>query len=50
MVKPTPDKFELASSFKVTMGTGPHWAHPVIHNGVLYLRHGEALMAYNIKK
>jgi hypothetical protein len=26
-----------------------HWARPVIHQGVLYIRHGEALMAYDIK-
>ena len=49
LVKPNPDKFELVSSFKVTLGTGEHWAHPVIHQGVLYLRHGDALMAYKIK-
>ena len=49
MVKPNPDKFEMMGSFKVTLGTGPHWAHPVIHNGVLYLRHGDALMAYHVK-
>jgi outer membrane protein assembly factor BamB len=49
LVKPNPEKFELVSSFKVTLGTNQHWAHPVIYNGVLYLRHGEALMAYKIK-
>jgi outer membrane protein assembly factor BamB len=49
LVKPNPDKFELVSSFDVTLGTGPHWAHPVIHAGVLYLRHGDALMAYKVK-
>jgi len=49
LVKPNPNKFELAGSFKVTYGTGEHWAHPVIHQGVLYLRHGDALMAYKIK-
>lgn len=49
LVKPNPEKFELVSSFKVTLGTNQHWAHPVIHNGVLYIRHGEALMAYKIK-
>ena len=48
LVKPNPDRFELISSFNVTPGTGPHWAHPVIHDGVLYLRHGDALMAYKI--
>jgi len=49
LVKPNPDKFELVSKFKVTLGTGEHWAHPVIHEGVLYLRHGDTLMAYKIK-
>ena len=49
LVKPNPDKFELVSSFDVTLGTEQHWAHPVIHNGVLYLRHGDALMAYKVK-
>jgi outer membrane protein assembly factor BamB len=50
LVNATPEKFDLVSSFKVTLGnTGPFWAHPVIHNGILYLRHTNALMAYNIK-
>ena len=49
LVRPNPEKFELVSSFNVTLGTGQHWAHTVIHNGVLYLRHGEALMAYKVK-
>ena len=50
LVNPNPEKFELISSFQVTQGSsGPFWAHPVIHNGVLYLRHTNALMAYDIK-
>ena len=49
LVKPNPEKFEPVSSFKVTLGTDQHWAHPVIREGVMYLRHGEALMAYKIK-
>ena len=49
LIKPNPEKFELVSSFKVTLGTNQHWAHPVIHQGVMYVRHGDALMAYNIK-
>jgi len=49
MVNPNPERFELVSSFKITLGTNQHWAHPVIHDGVLYIRHGDALMAYNIK-
>ncbi|MHC1702653.1 MAG: PQQ-binding-like beta-propeller repeat protein [Tenuifilaceae bacterium] len=50
LVKPTPDDFVVISSFKITKGSGPHWAHPVINNGVLYVRHGEALMAFDILK
>jgi outer membrane protein assembly factor BamB len=49
LVKPNPDQLELVSSFDVTLGTDQHWAHPVIHSGVLYIRHGNALMAYKIK-
>ena len=48
LVKPNSDQFEMVSSFDVTLGTGQHWAHTVIHNGVLYIRHGDTLMAYQI--
>jgi outer membrane protein assembly factor BamB len=50
LIKPNPEKFDLVSKFEITLGTEQHWAHPVIHNGVLYIRHGDALMAYKIKK
>ena len=50
LLKAGPEKFDLVSSFKITQGkSGPFWAHPVIHNKVLYLRHTNALMAYDIK-
>ena len=38
----------VVSSFKVPLGTGQHWAHPVINEGRLYMRHGDALICYNI--
>ena len=41
---------EIVSKFKCDKGTKEHFAHPVIKNGVLYLRHGRALIAYNIKQ
>ena len=41
-------EFNLISSFNVPLGTKQHWAHPVINNGRLYIRHGNALMAYDI--
>ena len=49
LVRPSREKFEVISQFRITKGDGPHWAHPVIRDGVLYLRHGNALMAYKIK-
>jgi outer membrane protein assembly factor BamB len=50
LVKPTRDKFDLVSSFRITKGTGPHWAHPYIHDGKLFIRHGEVMMVYNVKE
>lgn len=49
LVKATPEKFDIVSQFKITMGTEQHWAHPVIYKGVLYVRHGNSLMAYQLK-
>lgn len=50
LLKANPEKFDLVSSFKVTQSDSvPFWTHPVIHNGVLYIRHTNALMAYIIK-
>ncbi|MDF1571193.1 MAG: PQQ-binding-like beta-propeller repeat protein [Bacteroidales bacterium] len=49
LVRATPVKFDLAGKTRVTIGSEQHWAHPVIHEGVLYLRHGKALIAYQVK-
>jgi hypothetical protein len=38
----------MISSFKIPLGKGPHWGHPAISDGRLYVRHGEALMVYDI--
>jgi len=49
LVKMTPDTFEIISKFNVPLGTDQHWAHPVIHNKRMYIRHGNTLMVYNIE-
>lgn len=50
LLRVNPEKFDLVSSFRVTLGeAGPFWAHPVIHKGILYIRHMNALMAYDIR-
>ncbi|HEX2969966.1 MAG TPA: PQQ-binding-like beta-propeller repeat protein [Bacteroidales bacterium] len=49
LVKPDQAKLDIVSEFRVTKGSGPYWAHPVISKGRLYIRHGEYLMVYNVK-
>jgi outer membrane protein assembly factor BamB len=38
------------ASFKINKGSREHFSHPLIHKGVLYIRHGNAIMGYSIKK
>lgn len=44
------EKLDIVSTFQITKGDGPYWAHPVIKDGKLFVRHGAFLMVYNIKK
>lgn len=49
LFNPDGPKLEQVSAFKITRGTKAHFAHPVILNGILYVRHGKSLLAYDIK-
>jgi outer membrane protein assembly factor BamB len=49
LVKPDVSKLDIVSEFQIKKGAGPFWAHPVIKNGRLYIRHGDVLMVYKIK-
>lgn len=50
LVNPDVNHFQMVSSFKIPGGgNGPHWAHPSIADGRLYIRHGARLFAYEIK-
>jgi len=49
LVKPDASKLDIVSEFQITKGAGPFWAHPVINDGRLYIRHGDVLMVYKIK-
>jgi outer membrane protein assembly factor BamB len=42
-------KLTPGGTFKIEKGSKEHFSHPVIANGVLYVRHGKALMAYLVK-
>jgi outer membrane protein assembly factor BamB len=48
LVEPKSDKFNIISSFPVPLGSDTHWAHLVIKDKKLYVRHGNSLMVYDI--
>jgi outer membrane protein assembly factor BamB len=47
LIEPKESSFNILSSFKVPFGTNQHWAHLVIKNKRLYVRHGTSLMVYD---
>lgn len=48
IVDPKSNDFSLISSFEVPFGEKWHWAHLVIHQKRLFVRHGTSLMVYDI--
>ena len=48
LVEASPEGFQPLSEFTVLHGNGPHWSHPSIYDGKLYLRHGTSLLAYRL--
>lgn len=50
MANAFPSGLKVISKTKVTLGSEQHWAHPVIDKGVLYVRHGNTLIAYKISE
>ncbi len=49
LLEPLPGRFRVISQTEITLGSDQHWAHLVIKDGVLYVRRGNALMAFNIR-
>jgi prepilin-type processing-associated H-X9-DG protein len=46
-----PQRYNLKSTFKLPKRdgmSGPGWAHPVISDGRLYVRHADVLFCYDI--
>ncbi|HLN73391.1 MAG: PQQ-binding-like beta-propeller repeat protein [Methylococcaceae bacterium] len=50
MADADPSGLKVISRTKVTLGSDQHWAHPVVNNNILYVRHGNTLMAYKISE
>jgi outer membrane protein assembly factor BamB len=49
LAKADPASFQVVHKFMPPLGTGAAWAHPVIHDKRLYLRHGDILLCYDAK-
>lgn len=50
LIEATPKALRVASTFKLpTTRNGPSWPYPAILDGHLYLRHGDALLCYDIR-
>ncbi len=51
LVKASPEALEEVGSFKIPHGGDrPGWSHPVIADGKLYLREGDAILCYELRK
>jgi outer membrane protein assembly factor BamB len=49
LIEATPEGYKVNGSFTPELGKGPAWPHPVIHDGKLYLRHGDLLACYDVR-
>ena len=49
LANPNPARLDIVSQFPFKLGSKEHWAHPVICDGKLYLRRGNALAVYDIQ-
>jgi outer membrane protein assembly factor BamB len=48
LAQPKEDGYNFVSKFKVPYGANQHWAHLVIRDKKLYVRHGTSLMVYSL--
>ncbi len=48
LINADPVNMDVVSKFRITKGAKEHFAHPVIHAGKLYVRHGNFLQAFKI--
>ena len=50
LIEASPENFKVISSFQIKEGKGPHWSRPSIYNGMLLIRHGDVMVAYDIRQ
>ena len=49
LIEAAPAAFTIKGKLRPPKGDGPAWAHPAIHDGILYLRHADVLHRYSLK-
>ena len=52
LIEANPERYNLKSTFKLPNRdgmSGPGWAHPVIVDGRMYIRHSDVLLVYDVK-
>jgi prepilin-type processing-associated H-X9-DG protein len=48
LLEANPSELRVKASFRPLTADGPAWAHPVIHDKKLYLRHNDLLACYDL--
>jgi prepilin-type processing-associated H-X9-DG protein len=49
LIEASPEAMKVKGRFQAPDEEGPAWAHPVIHQGKLYLRHADSLFCYDLR-
>jgi len=49
LIEASPKGLKVKGRFQTPDEEGPAWAHPVIHQGKLYLRHANSLFCYDLR-
>lgn len=49
MIEANPNEFRVKGLFHAEVDDGPAWAHPVVHDGKLYLRTNDVVMCYDLR-
>ena len=49
LIEASPKGLKIKGRFEAPVDEGPAWPHPVIHQGKLYLRHGNLLLCYDVR-
>jgi len=50
LIEATPDEYRLKGEFKLATNNGKSWPHPVIVDGLMYLRDQGTLLCYDVRQ